>query len=324
LVLILTDDEAMQVLRMGKAIDVVREAFRKLGEGSVEMPLRVQMRYPKTDGIVRIMPASIDGRGELGVKMLLGNPASRKPDLTYFSVLLFAPDDGHLLAMIGARRLTQLRTGAASAVATDYLARKDVSTVGIFGCGAQAWGQLEGLAEVRDVKNVKVFDVDTGRSRDFAERARKELGVTVSEFTSPSMVVKGSDVVVTATTSTTPVFNGDDLEEGTHVNAIGSNAPVRQEIDVKTLSRSKIVVDSLEQVRKEAGDFVVPMESGQFDIGKVYAELCDLVTGRKKGREVDSEVTLFKSVGVAIEDIAVASAVYQEATQRGLGREIAI
>lgn len=167
MVILLSEEDVNRVINMRQAIDVIEESFKLLGLGKIEMPTRVHIRYPNTSGILRIMASSIEGMGALGLKILLGSPPKRKPTLTYFVAMLFDPMDGHLLSIMGANRLTQLRTGAASAVATKHLARQDASIVGLFGSGVQARGQLEGLVEVRKVKEVRVYDIDQEKMDEF-------------------------------------------------------------------------------------------------------------------------------------------------------------
>jgi alanine dehydrogenase len=324
MVILLDEEDVNRVIDMKRAIDVIEESFRLLGLGKIEMPTRVHVKYPNTFGILRIMASSIDGIGALGSKMLLGYPPKRKPGLTYFVAMVFDPLDGHLLSIMGANRLTQLRTGAASAVATKYLARQDASIVGLFGSGVQARGQLEGLAEVRKVKEVRVYDIDKEKRDKFCKEQGHKLGIDVKGVEEPEFAVKGCDIIVTATTSRSPLFGGDVLDEGVHINAIGSNNPAKREVDVKTLMRSKIVVDHKGQALKEAGDLIIPIREGLLDPDVIYAELSDIVLGRKKGREDDKEITLFKSVGIASEDVALAYAIYQEAVKQGLGKEIRI
>ncbi|MDG6940145.1 MAG: ornithine cyclodeaminase family protein [Nitrososphaerota archaeon] len=324
MVLLLSDEDVRSSMDMAGAMAAVRESFELLGKGRVQMPLRVSVAYPNTAGVVRLMGASIDGMGALGSKLLLGQASKRAPGLTYFVVSLFDPADGHLLAIMGANRLTQLRTGAASAVAAGYLCRKDAETVGLFGAGVQAMGQLEGLASVLEIKKVRVFSRDRGRRDDFCRSGGRLLGIDVQGVEQADSAVRGCDAVVTSTTSSEPLFSGDAVEPGTHISAVGSNNPARRELDVATIRRAKVVVDHMQQALDESGDFAIPMKQGLIRREDIHAELSELVLGTKDGRVDDSEVTLFKSVGIASEDVAVGRAVYDRAVKLGLGREVTV
>ncbi len=306
---------------MNAAISCLESAFREQSEKRFLLPER-QFFKAADNAVVRIMAASIPELNSLGLKVLLGVPAKRAANATYFMVLLLAPDDARLLAVISAGRLTQLRTGAASAVATNYLARSEILTAGILGAGVQGYGQLEGLHAVAKLKEVLVFDIDPSRVEALTKKATNELGVTIR----PAHQVEelyAADVISTATTSVKPLIFGEKLRAGTHVNAVGSNAPNRQEIDHSVLLKSRVFTDKTEQVLKEGGDLVIPISQGTYRPENIVGELADVVTGKIKGRTSNSDVTLFKSVGIAIEDVAVARTVYELAIRKGAGREIA-
>lgn len=321
MVLILSESDVNELVDMKSAISCLESAFREQSEKRFLLPER-QFFKAADNAVVRIMAASIPALNSLGLKVLLGVPAKRAANATYFMVLLFAPDDARLLAVISAGRLTQLRTGAASAVATNYLARSGILTAGILGAGVQGYGQLEGLHAVAKLKEVLVFDIDPSRVEALTKKATNELGVTIR----PAHQVEelyAADVISTATTSVKPLIFGEKLRAGTHVNAVGSNAPNRQEIDHSVLLKSRVFTDKTEQVLKEGGDLVIPISQGTYRPENIVGELADVVTGKIKGRTSNSDVTLFKSVGIAIEDVAVARTVYELAIRKGAGREIA-
>jgi len=321
MVLILKESDVNQLLDMKSAISCLESAFREQSEKQFLMPER-QVFKATDSAVVRVMAASIPKLETLGLKVLLGAPAKRKAGSAYFVVLLFSPEDASLLAIISAGRLTQLRTGGASAIATRHLARHSFSSVGILGAGIQGYGQLEGLAAVTKLHEAMVFDIDARRVGSFAEKAETELGVKVIPAQQLEELYQ-TDVLCTATTSVKPLIFGSKLQEGTHLNAIGSNAPNRQEIDHTVLLKSKVFVDETGQVLKEAGDIIIPISQGFYKSESIAGELADVITGKVKGRTSDSDITMFKSVGIALEDVAVSRAAYDLAIRKGVGLEIA-
>jgi ornithine cyclodeaminase/alanine dehydrogenase-like protein (mu-crystallin family) len=238
-------------------------------------------------------------------------------------MLYFDVATGALLAVIPATYITGIRTGAASGVATEYLAREDARTVGLFGAGFQGRNQIAAIREVRPIERVKIFDVAEAPARALAKELEAE-GIEATLTSSPEETVRGCDILASATTASEPPIQGAWLEPGCHVNAVGANAPTKREVDAETFARARVVVDFEEQVLQEAGDLMSAIESGSFSRDRIYSELGDVVIGKKKGRESRDQITLFKSVGVAIEDVAVAAWVYQEAKRKGLGTEMSL
>jgi len=320
MVLILTEADVNKLLGMRAAISCLERAFREQSEKRFWMPERQVFKATDT-AVVRVMAASMPELEALGLKVLLGVPAKRKPRSTYFVVMLFDSDDASVLAIISAGRLTQLRTGAASAIATKHLARSSISKIGILGAGVQGYGQLEGLVAGTKMQEGVVFDVDEQKVRSFTETAEKELGIKVKQARHLEELYE-ADVLCTATTSITPLILGANLREGTHLNAIGSNAPNRQEIDHSSLVKSRVFVDDIGQALKESGDLIIPIQAGIYRADSIIGELADVVTGKIPGRTSDSDLTLFKSVGIALEDVAVSRAAYELAITKGIGEEI--
>jgi alanine dehydrogenase len=324
MVLVLTESDVAQVINMADGLRLVEDAFRHYSEGKTIVLPRVSVDLPGGGGAFRVMSACLPGMGAFGLKTLTGYPGRRTPGEAYFAVLLFNGESGALRAILAGKHLTGIRTGAATGVAAKYLAREDAATLGVFGAGAQARDQVAALASVRRLRRIKIFDIDRPRAADFARAMAEEFQVESSEVATAREAVAGSDLVVTVTTAREPVFCGDWLEKGTHVSGVGSNSPAKKELDGVTFSRSKLVLDFREQVLQEAGDLQQAMRSGAIDLDHIHAELGDIVTGKKEGRSSPEEITLFKSVGVAVEDIATAAFVYQQALARGLGKEIAL
>jgi len=271
--------------------------------------------------VVRLMVASMPRLQGLGLKVLLGVPAKRKVSSAYFLVLLLDSDDASLLAIISAGRLIHLRTGAASAVATKHLAKDGVGSVGILGAGVQGYAQLEAMATSIHLKEASIYDIDMRRSQAVAVKAKSNLGVDTRAATQIEELYE-KDVICTPTTALKPLIFGDKLREGVHINAIGSNAPNRQEIDYTVLLKSKVFTDKTEQVLQEAGDLIIPISQGLYKADNIVGEIADVITGKVKGRASNGDITLFKSVGIALEDVAVARTIYDLAVQKGVGQEI--
>ncbi len=323
MVLVLTEQDVERLLSIDDAIASVEAAFRAHATGSTVMPKRLQVLVPGMKGDLRIMPAAIPSEGVVGFKSISGAAGMRDPASTYFTVALFDPADGKLLAVMGANYLTQLRTGAASAIATKYLARREAETIGVFGTGVQASAQLAAVAKVRRIRKGWAYDIIPDRSRTFCQRMMDRVGVELMPSERPEDAAQ-ADIIITSTTSNKPFLSGDWVKPGTHVNAMGANSPSKQELDISLLKRSKIVVDMKEQALSEAGDLIAPISKGLISSESIYAELADLVSGRKPGRVDDTEVTVFKSVGVAIEDVAIAKISYQRAVEAHVGRELTL
>jgi ornithine cyclodeaminase/alanine dehydrogenase-like protein (mu-crystallin family) len=239
-----------------------------------------------------------------------------------FLTLLYDSESGDLLAMVQGGLITQIRTGAVSAVATRYMARADASSVGIIGTGFQGRSQLAGVCAVRDIRAVRAYDQAADSARTFAEEMSTTVGVDIATVDSAEEAVEGADIVITMTTSRTPVLLGDWLEDGQHVNAAGSNHWIRQEVDDRAVRRANVVVvDSLEDAQVEAGDLLYPIERGRIRWGQIR-ELADVVVGHVKGRNLPEDVTLFESQGIAVSDVAAAAYVYGKAKERGLGVDL--
>lgn len=321
--LILTESEVQKVLTMKDGVRLVEDAFRQYAEGKTALAPRLVMKLSGVAGNFRVMAAVVPEMGGFGLKTLTGTPGKRAPESTYFVMLYFDIETGALLAVIPATHITGIRTGAASGVATKYLARDDAKTVGLFGAGFQGRNQIAAIREVRAIEQVKIFDVVRKPAETLAASLRAD-GIDASVAASAEETVRGSDIIASATTAKEPPILGKWLEAGAHVNAAGANAPVKQEVDAEGFIRSRVVVDFQEQVLQEAGDLIAAIQSGAFSENSIHAELGDIVAGNKPGRESDAQITLFKSVGVAIEDVAVAAWVYNQAKEQGLGMDLAL
>lgn len=323
--LLLSEKEIRNLYSMKECIGDIEQAFRYYTEGKTVTPVRSALTEKKLDAVTLYMPSYVEDSKHMGIKIVSVFPHNRekgKPTVQGVTLLTDAATGEHV-AMLNATYLTVLRTGASSGVATKYLARTDSKICAVLGCGAQAFGQVQAVMEVRELKQLLLYN----RNRTKAEDLKKRILELYPDWRGdivicdqPDKAVQVSDIVICSTRATSPIFDGDSLSPGTHINAIGSYLPHMQEIDLTTLRRSsKIVVDTLEGVLHEAGDFLIPMEKGEWSHDEIYAELGEIVTGRKNGRQADKEITLFKSVGVAFLDLVVAKAVYDKAREFGVG-----
>lgn len=315
-VLYLTEADVRSVLTMDLALTAVEAAFRKLALDEAE---NVPRQRCQTDRVMlHVLPAAAKTLGALGYKAYT---TGRFP--AQFHVTLFDPKTGEMTAILQADHLGQVRTGAATGVATKLLARPDATTVGLYGTGKQARTQLEAVCRVRAIKRVQVFSRDTDKCAAFAAEMSEVCRTDVVPC-SPAEAAQGEEIVITATSSREPVLQGAWLSDGAHVNAIGSNFLSKSETDVEVFRRAGLVtVDSKDQAKLEAGDFVAPLRDGVLNWSDVR-ELGHVLIGRYPGRESADQITVFKSLGIGVEDIAVAVKVVELARQRGVGRDLPI
>jgi alanine dehydrogenase len=317
--------DVQKALSMEDAIKLVERGFVEFGEGGVDMPQRPVIFVPQNDGLAGFMPAYIRGIGALAIKTVTafkGNPKKGMPTI-YGTVTLLDHETGVPLSIMDGGYLTAVRTGAASGVATKYLARKSARVAAIFGAGAQGRTQLQAICTVRDIEEVRVFDIDPKAAEKFAKEmsGRAPIPDKIEVVGSPKAALAGADVVATATISPTPIFDGDDVSPGAHINGVGSHAPKVRELDTRTIVRSKIVCDSVEACLVEAGDLLIPIEEGALKKSDIYGGLAEVISGELPGRESEEEITLFKSVGLAFQDAATALETYHKAQAMGLGTE---
>jgi ornithine cyclodeaminase/alanine dehydrogenase-like protein (mu-crystallin family) len=313
--LFLSEGDVHDLLDMETSVEVLEEAFRQLGaDGASNVP-RSRARAP---GIVlHTMSATAEYLGRVGWKAYTTTKAGAK-----FLVGLYRSEDGSLEALIEADYLGQMRTGAASGVATEFMARPDAKVVGMFGTGLQARTQLKAVCTVRRIEMVEVYSRSEERRRKFADEMAEWCNVRVVPVHSPEEAATEKDIVICATSSREPLFDGRSLDEGTHINAVGSNFLNKAEIDVTTIRRADVIVcDSIAQCRLEAGDFNEALIEGVTDWSLMH-ELADVVQGRTAGRPHPENITLFKSVGLGIEDVALATKLVELAREEGLGREL--
>jgi len=317
---ILSAQDIKQALPMRQAIEVMRRAFGQLSAEQAIMPLRTRLELD--EGLLLLMPAYLKESRELGLKMVTlwrDNPARGLPGVMAL-VTVFDPDTGQPVAIMNGEALTALRTGAGGGLAADLLARPEARVVTVFGAGVQARAQLAAVLAVRPIEEVRLIGRNPDNVARFAAEVRTwPLKLEVILPTSREAAVVEADIVITATSSSMPVFHGQYLSPGTHVTAVGSYTPLMQEVDEVTVKRSKIIVDSLQACLAEAGDLLIPLEKNIITKLDLHAELGQIVNGTQLGRESADEITLFKSVGVAVQDAAAASEVFRVAVAQNLG-----
>ena len=292
--LVLDENEVRSLLRMEELIPAMAEAMRDLSLGKVAQPLRTIVPVTDHHGFFGVMPAY---GGALGAKLVTFFPDNRGIPTHHAMIVLFRPETGEPLVTMDGRLITEMRTAAVSAVATDLLAPRDLNVLAILGSGVQARSHLEALRVVRQFREVRVWS-----PRHAAEFAREHRVIATA---SAEEAVRGSDVVVAATSATTPILNGEWLSPGMHINAVGATRPNWRELDDDVVVRAKLFVESREAASKESGDVIAA--------GRIFAELGEVIAGARPGRESADEVTLYKSVGVAIEDVVAANLVFRRA-----------
>lgn len=325
--LILTREDVKSLVSMPMAIELVAAAFVHLSAGRALSPLRTTLEVAPGSATTLVMPAYVPSASGLGVKVVsvfTGNASRGLPTIAAV-VALFDDETGAPLALLDGAYLTALRTGAVSGVATDALSRAGSSVLTVIGAGAQALTQVAAVCAVRPIERIVVV----ARSRDSLDRFRTRLAgdwpglVDRLEMSLDAKeAVRTADIVCTATTSHTPVFEDADVQPGTHINGVGSFTPQMQEVPAATVARALVVVDQLEPALEEAGDLIIPLNEGLIDRSHIARELGQVVDGAVSGRTAEDEITFFKSVGNAVQDMAVGRYAFDEATRRGIGQRV--
>jgi alanine dehydrogenase len=324
---ILSSRDIERSLPMAECIELMKKAFAQWSTGKATVPLRTQLPVSSQDGVVLFMPGFLTETGDLGVKVVSVFPHNLKQGIPTIHAVVVVLDGstGVPVAFMDGTFLTALRTGAASGAATDLLARKEARVLVLFGAGSQGRTQLEAVCTVRPIERVWVVDADAHRASVFVEAMRARgtpVPTDIRVAPSAEEAVRQADIICTATTSSRPVFDGRALRSGTHINAVGAYTPQMQEVDSETVRRAKVVIDSRQASLAEAGDLLIPLSQGVITEKHIHAEIGEIVAGLKPGRVSDEEITYFKSVGVAVQDIAAARRVLERAIEQGLGTEV--
>lgn len=323
---LLSGDDVRRALPMRQAVEVMKAAFVQLSTAQTDMPIRVALHVPKHNGLTLFMPAYLGADDRMAVKIVsvFNDNVARGLPLIHALVVVIDAETGVPAAVVDGTYLTALRTGAASGAATDLLARQDAQSVAIFGAGVQGRTQLEAVCAVRPIRHAWVYDIVTERAAAYAAEMSTRLGLPVNVATSPAEAVGQADIICTATTSSSPVFEDADLRPGVHINAVGAYTPQMQELPAQTVLRARVVVDHRPSSLSEAGDLLIPLGQGLITESHIWAELGEVAAGVKAGRLSPEEITLFKSVGVAVQDAAAAGAVLEAARKLGLGVEVTL
>ncbi len=323
-VLIVDHEQVEQWLPMDACMDVMEQAFIALSRGRAVNPLRQLMWLADKAGLLAMMPADPGDGRVMGIKAISVFPGNHgtEYDSHQGAVLLFETGNGRLLAMLDAGKITAIRTAAVSGVATRLLARKDAVELAILGSGVQAATHIDAMRQARNIQRVRVWSRTPGHARQFAAREAKRCNLCVQAVDSAREAVDGADIICTVTAAGEPVLQGDWVAPGTHINAVGSSVPFARELDTAAVVKSKLFVDRRESTLNEAGDFLFPKKEGAIDDDHILGEIGDLLAEKIKGRTSPEDVTLFKSLGLAMEDVAAAHYIYRKMTAQGAGARV--
>lgn len=313
---------------MGATINAMKRAYAALSSGRAEVPLRTRLPVTPHEAVSLFMPVYLQDEGgeALAVKVvsLFPGNAARGLPLIHAAVLVMEADTGRLLALLEGGTLTAIRTGAASGAATDLLARPDSQVAAVFGAGMQGRTQLEAICCVRPIRTAWIYDTDASRLEAFVQDMAGQGPILgdLRPAATPRQAVVEADIICTATTSASPVFSDADLKPGVHINAVGAYTPDMQEVPAETVRRARVIVDSRPAALSEAGDLIQPLRQGLIGEDHLHAELGEIILGLRPGRADSNQVTLFKSVGVAVQDAAAARLALRNAEKYGLGQTI--
>jgi len=320
-VLIVSQSEISQLLPMQECIELMAEALRALSRGEALVPLRQVLWLPEMNKVLGVMPSYLGSIGAMGVKVISVFPGNlgTEFDSHQGAVLLFETQNGRLLAIMDATEITAIRTAAVSGVATRLLAREDAADLAVLGSGVQARMHLEAMLLARTIKRVRVWSRNREHAREFAERESQHHNIGINFADTAQKAVEGAGIVCTVTSSRTPVLQGEWLIPGVHVNAVGGFGPTSRELDSMAVASARLFVDRRESAMNESGDFLIPKAEGIITDDHICGELGDLLLGKVQGRTSNSDRTVFKSLGLAIEDLASAHHIYKRALERNMG-----
>lgn len=319
--LVLGQEVVEALLPMDACMRVMDDTLRALSNGEALQPLRAVVRGPEQTGILGVMPGWLPRHQVMGLKAVSVFAGNRAAGLESHlgAILLHETSHGQLIAIVDASSITAIRTAAVSGVATQVLARADASDLALLGSGTQAETHLAAMLVARPLRRVRVWSRSLSRCAEFAERMMARHGVRVDFAESAEECVAGADIICTTTTSREPILRGEWIADGAHINAVGSSVPFARELDTAAVVRSRLFVDKVESTVNEAGDYLFPLGEGAITRAHIVGEVGDVLCGTLAGRGGNDEITLFKSLGIAIEDLAAAQYVYEQARLRGLG-----
>ena len=326
--LILSADDVRKALPMTEAIEAMKTAYASLSDGMAVVPLRTRLPIPNSEALSLIMPSYVhsDEAKALAIKVVSLFPTNPARDLAYIqaAVLAFDPETGQTIALLEGSSLTAIRTGAGSGAAIDLLARADSKIVAVFGAGVQGRTQLQAACAVRDIETAYILDHTRDKAQKLADEMRSKGSIPhdVRVASSPKEAIENADIICTATTSSIPVFDDQDVKRGTHISGVGGYRADMQEIPSATMQRAKIYVDSRSASLEEAGDLIQPIRAGLFDESHICGELGEVILGKVPGRQSQEEITCFKSVGIAVQDAIAAQVALNNARKMNIGKEV--
>lgn len=321
---LLTEQQVQSLLPMGDLIAAMEAALARFSAGEVLQPVRSVLTVGPTKAFFGLMPAYVPNPGSLGAKLVTvfaDNPSKQLPS-HLATILLLDPETGSLQALMDGRYITEARTAAVSAVSARFLAKRDASTLAIIGSGVQARSHLEAFSEVRQLKEVRVWSPRPASRERFVGEMTGQVPVPVRATATAEDAVRGADLIVLATSSTTPVIKDEWVGAGAHVVSVGACRPDQREIDPALVARARLFVDSRAAALVESGDVVMGLAAGLFNAAHIRGELGEVVLGRAEGRRHDDDVTVFKSLGMAVEDVVAADLVLRRAVETGAGTEL--
>lgn len=322
--LLLSENDVRQLLSMDDLIQTMESALTEFSSGRTEQPLRTVLEVGPGHAFFGVMPAFMPASGALGTKLVTvfgSNPALGLPS-HLATILLLDSSTGELLSVMDGRYITEARTAAVSAVSARLLAREDAGVLAILGSGVQARSHLRAFSHVRALRDVRVWSPSEIHRRAFADEMHREIASPISPVATAREAVDGADLVVLATAAREPIVRSEWIADGTHIAAVGACRPDQREMETALVSRARVFVDSRTSALAEAGDLVLPIREGAIDAEHIAGELGQLAAGAVAGRQSPDDVTMFKSLGMAVEDVAAAHLAYRRATERGLGRGI--
>jgi len=321
-ILVLSHEEVLTLLQINECISVMREALIALAAGKVHQPLREIIRPPDAKGVMGLMPSYMSGdSAAFGLKAICvfpGNPAKGK-DSHQGAVLLFSAETGELLAMFNASAITAIRTASVSGVATDLLARADACNLAMIGSGVQARSHLVAMSEVRFIKRCRIASRHIEHARSFSEEMRSDFSFALEPVETVEEALEGADLIVSATTAVEPIVRREWITAGAHLNLVGSSTPNAREVDSETMAAVSLFVDRRESTINEAGDYLLAVSDGVIGPNHIRAEIGEVLKGDQPGRTSPDEITCFKSLGLAIEDLAAAEYLYRKARELNVG-----
>jgi ornithine cyclodeaminase/alanine dehydrogenase len=324
--LVLSERDVQGLADFDELLPVLEQAHVQYSTGRVVMPVRLVTPLPQIQGRITSMPAYLDGDRSLGMKVVTyfpNNPKRQMPTILA-TVMLFSPETGKMIATMDGGYITAIRTACVSAIATKTLANPETPILGVLGAGVQARSHIRALTRIRKFSEIKIFDVSEAASENLQRSLQEEIDVELRIVRSAFDAVQNSDVLVTVTTAKEPILKADWLKPGVHINAVGSHRPDLREIDGATLARAKIVVDSRAAIMAECGDVLLAIQEKAITEDSLHAEIGEVLAGRKDGRTSAAETTVYKAVGIAIQDVATADFIYRRALERHVGTAIEV